>query len=334
MFLQRKALYNLIQLQITCIQADEDLDATKLEPWQTVNYREHSTECLVGELHSLNLKFDIGDLELYAKEFDAPEELAEHLAEELSPLESDRLFLVIFELWRRLFPEKQSLSLFCDELDYQIILYDAGQSDSPTDIQNAIAHLQLILDDNVDAGVKPAKAFEQIQTYCANGLEDFLYDYIFDQIEEGDEAYARDLLDGFYRYVSEPCWFDYLIALTEMSQNPQGGYSKLETIVIGTRKQNLELNLEILAFLANNGTHNLFVTIANKTLPNLDTEENFLEILSICHAHYSYLNHEELVQKMETFLQQRQSQEPDRPLSSEDPDLMALQKIFKGEKAR
>ncbi len=201
MFLQRKALYNLIQLQITCIQADEDLDATKLEPWQTVNYREHSTECLVGELHSLNLKFDIGDLELYAKEFDAPEELAEHLAEELSPLESDRLFLVIFELWRRLFPEKQSLSLFCDELDYQIILYDAGQSDSPTDIQNAIAHLQLILDDNVDAGVKPAKAFEQIQTYCANGLEDFLYDYIFDQIEEGDEAYARDLLDGFYKFL-------------------------------------------------------------------------------------------------------------------------------------
>ncbi|NGX55694.1 MAG: hypothetical protein KR126chlam2_01333 [Chlamydiae bacterium] len=334
MFLQRKALYNLIQIQITCLQTDEELDTSQLEPWQTENYREYSIEHLLSELHSLNLTFDLGDFELYAKEFETPEEFAEQLAQELSPLESDRLFLVIFELWRRLFPEKQSLSLFCDELDHQIILYDASQSDSPTDMQDAIAYLQLILDDNADAGTKPPKAFEQIQTFCANNLENFLYDYIFDQIEEGDEAYARDLLDGFYRYVSEPCWFDYLIALTEMGQDPEEGYSKLETIVTGTRKQNLDLNLEILAFLADNGTHNLFVTIAHKTLPNLDTEENFLEMVSICHAHYTYLNHEGLIQKMKAFLQQRQSQELDRPLSPEDPDLMALQKIFKGEKSR
>ena len=34
---------------------------------------------------------------------------------------------MIFELWRRLVPEKQTVSLIADEVDYQISAYDLGE---------------------------------------------------------------------------------------------------------------------------------------------------------------------------------------------------------------
>lgn len=331
MKLHRKALYNLIQLQISTLN---DAEPFQLEPWQRENYRTLSLESLLSELHHLNFNWTREDFESYAKSFDSPEELAENLTSSLSGPESDRVFLLIFELWRRLSPEKQSISIFCDELDHQIILYDLDQSDNPTDIQDALAYLQLILDENVDKGVKPTVAFEQIQTYCANNLETFLYDYILDQIEEGYPSYGRELVEGFYRYVQEPIWFDYLLVRCEVSENPEEGYPKLEALVARSGKYPVDLNLEILDFLVDRNTHNLFVATAYKTLPALETEEHFQEFLTLCQAHFAFLSYDELAEKMAAMLEQRSSKDPKALLGPTDPELPELQKILKTEKSR
>jgi nucleoid-associated protein YejK len=47
---------------------------------------------------------------------------------------------------------------------------------------------------------------------CAHDIEAFLYDYIIEQMDEGNEIYASELLDGFYDYISDKKWFDFLKA--------------------------------------------------------------------------------------------------------------------------
>ncbi len=55
---------------------------------------------------------------------------------------------------------------------------------------------------------------------CANGLETFLYDFVSDQLDEGMVSYAAELVDGFYQYVSDTKWFDFLRARIAVETDP------------------------------------------------------------------------------------------------------------------
>ena len=104
------------------------------------------------------------------------------------------------------------MSVFCDELDHQIHQYDAEHLSSAESIQDAVANLQVVLDENTDQGADPIEIFESISNACANDIESFLYDYISDQIESDNPSYALDLLDGFNDYVKDVKWFEFLRA--------------------------------------------------------------------------------------------------------------------------
>ena len=60
MFLQRKAIYNLLQINLPRIESGE-LKVAELQPWQTENYRKKSTDMLIEDLHDLGISF--GDLD-------------------------------------------------------------------------------------------------------------------------------------------------------------------------------------------------------------------------------------------------------------------------------
>lgn len=266
MLLQRKALYNLIQLNLPRIETGE-LKIADLQSWQLANYREKTVEELFQQLKGLGITLGSDQFEAYGKHFEAPEEMVEELAKEREPLEKDHIYLILFEMWRRIFPEKRTLSIFCDELDNQMIAFDLQR---PNQVADSLVYLQQLLDEHVDQGLDPKQAFQLIQMYCANDIESFLFDYILAAIEGDNQSYALELLDGFRRYVAGSPWFAYLNARALILEDGEEGYSQLEKLIEQTHADtSLELIEEILFFWQTRATTLFFIPSQKKPFPCL-----------------------------------------------------------------
>jgi hypothetical protein len=297
-----------------------------LQHWQVANYREKSTEELFQQLHGLGVMIEQDKFETFCTDFEAPEEIVETVAQEKPPLEKDHLFLILFELWRRRFPEKRTISIFCDELDYQMTAYDL---EKPNEMCDALNYLQQLLNEQVDQGVDPHLAFRLIQTYCANDIESFLFDFILNEIEEGNSKYAKELLDGFIGFVRGELWFAYLAARAEILEDPEEGYEQLEKMVDKIHAGvNLDLVEETLFFLANSGNHSLFYKLAKKTLPLLRTEGDFHDFLEACYAHYDYLELKQPSLAIALLFHSRNSLPKERPILPTDPGMSEMRSIL------
>ncbi len=325
MFLQRKAQYNLLQINLPRIESGE-LQVADLQPWQTENYREKSTDKLLEQLSQLGISFGNGDFSIYANQFEEPEELLDVVAAERDPLEKDRIFLLVFELWRRYFPEKRTISIFCDELDYQMTQHDLGHE---SDIEDILDYLQQILEENADKGLDPQEVFQTLQTYCANEIDSFLFDYALAQIEEGDHAYASELIEGFYPYIKDSIWFDYLKARIDFVDDPEEGSAEFEHVVDQvTNETRIDLVEEMLYFLADTGNHSLFYTLALKMFELMQVEEDFREFLEICYIHYDHLELKEPGFLLSEIFHRRNEIEPDASLDPYDADLKTVRAIL------
>lgn len=325
MLLQRKALYNLIQLNLHRIDPAE-MSLVNLQTWQVANYREKPSEELFQGLHGLGVMVGPEDFELLCKNYEAPEEIVEALASQREPLEKDQLFLIFFELWRRHFPERRSISIFCDELDYQMTAYDL---EKPNEIFDTLSSLQQLLNDQVDRGVEPQIAFQVMQTYCANDIESFLFDLILNEIEEDNAKCAKDLLEDFTPFMRDRPWFDYLAARADILEDPEEGYDRLEKVIeqIGS-STSLDLIEEMLFFLANSGNHSLFYKLAKKTLALLHTEGDFHDFLEACYAHYDYLELKQPSLAIALLFHSRSGTPREMPLLPTDPGLMEMRTIL------
>ncbi len=198
MELKGKALYNLLRINWL-----ED-PSIGVQPWQVEDYRVLSTADLFSKLEKLKIPLNEESFLLYVESSDSPEELVECLCLDDEDLEiSDQSYLLLFELWRRLIPEKESLSIFCDELDRLIELYDKGSSQEDEQLQKALSDLEDVLDETVDAGASAPEAFENVTQHCAHDLEAFINDYISFQLESNNDVYASKLLDAFSEYMTE-----------------------------------------------------------------------------------------------------------------------------------
>ncbi len=313
--LQTKALYNLLRLNA----ADDPTVASESEPqsesWALEDLRAAPVEELLSRLEQYGVRVDRHGLVQFAEQCDTPEALTELLFPDEAPEpRRDPFYLVIFELWRRFIPEKQSLSIFCDELDHRISLYDEGEMESDEPIQDALANLMEVLDENVDTGADPEEIFLAISEYCAHDLESFLIDYISDLLDSGNALYASDLIEGFSSYVSDPCWFDFLkirlIAFTDIGEANIAMHRLLE--------QDLEpaLLLEVIRFLSICGEHALFKAALHKSMPHLKTQEELVEVMSYMADYYRRLDEEEQEQAIQRVL--------DGPRPVQVADLQAL----------
>ncbi len=234
--MQAKALYN--SLRYNWLE-DKSL---QVEPWQVEDLRGVAVEGLFARLETLGILLDEKSFSLYAENCSSPEELTECLwVKDDGGPECDQVYLLLFELWRRMLPEKQSLSIFCDEFDHRIDLYDKGLLASDDPIQESLAELETILDENADHGEDPQTVFSIITSYCAHNLETFLYDYILDLIDAENETYASELIEGFCGYVSDPEWFDFLRVLLLSMADPEEGQNMLERF-LGEAEEELELD--------------------------------------------------------------------------------------------
>ncbi len=319
-----RALYNLIQMNW---QEDPSLP---VQDWQTADYRSLETEKLFQRLKSLGISLDEEHLLAYGESVSSPEELTETLWTYDDLTKFDQVYLLLFELWRRLLPEKQSLSIFCDQLDYLIDLYDQDQLEDEELLQEAIADLERILDEHVDEGGDPKQVFIEISLYCAHDLESFIYDFISDQIDQENHLYASEILDAFESYFEEKKWFDFL----HMRLIANADLDEANRILAGllqsqSKQPDLEFLLDIARFLIHQGAIPYFIETVSKARPLIQAEQDFQELLAIATQFYRLLDREEKAEKVYEMLKGRQKIPLEKEIASSDKGVKEFFQLVK-----
>jgi hypothetical protein len=315
MQLKGKALFNLLRINWL-----EDRKS-EVKKWQVEDLRELGIGELFSRLQKLGLILDEEGFYLYAENCSSPEELVDFVWIESEDLEGhDQAYLLLFELWRRLLPGKLCLSIFCDELDQLIDLYDKGELGDEQLLQQALLILEDILDDAYDEeGNDAKKTFEEVASYCAHGLEQFIFDYISDQIVDKNETYASELIDAFYNYISDHRRFDMLraqlLALFDLEKSNIIYGRILEEL---TEDPNLELILLVAESLIHHGDVRLFMRAIKQALPLLKNEEAFQNLLTMIAEYYRCLDRDEEEKMIRGLLEARSSLSLDAPIDSSD----------------
>jgi hypothetical protein len=322
----QKALYNSLRLSWLY---DPGMS---LEPWKVEDYRAIGTDELFERLRFHDIFLDKTTLKSSADGVDSPEELVDELAsaEDLDPEEYDQIYLLIFELWRRLMPEKPTISILCDELDHQIYHYAQGHKDHFEALSDALANLYNVLEENVDHGVEPQEVFSAIGEYCAQDVEHFLYDYIADQIDAKESDFAIELLEQFYPFTLDKTWFDLLRARLAALTDPRGAQEMVRKLVAAQRDTpSLELNFDILSFLVEIASSDLFTQVFADTVGLLETEEDFIELVTLAADFFRALGHDAHEQKLVGLIEKRKEISPENLIAENDPDLVTLRQLLK-----
>ena len=320
MSLETKALYNLLRMNYA---QDPSIPCEK---WQIEDLRVVPTETLFDRLTKSEIHLDKDSLGLYAKEVDSPEELADLLLGEQDPKLHDQIYLLLFELWRRLLVERQSLSIFFDELDHRIELYDVQTSQSDEMIQDALSNLADILEENLDAGGKPTKIFADVSNYCAHNLMDFIIDYIIGVLDSGNSVYASELIEDFAPFASEPVWFDFLRAYLTALSDPEEANRLITKMLSRDKDLDVELLLEILRFQVSFGERLVFISVIKKVLPLLQKEEEFHDLIELSAEYFHRRDREDLEKVMFQLLSERKK--TSGAISSVDPAILAVKKLI------
>jgi hypothetical protein len=263
---QGRALYNFLK-----ITHQED-PSTPVEDWQLMDYRALSEKELFSLLPT---SLSSEAFFLYAESCDSPEQLVECLwLDESDLIGQEKTYLAVFELWRRHFPNKQSLSIFCDELDHQIALFDAGKELDEEIIHPLLNDLEDTLENNTEDGESPQEVFALISAYAAHDIAGFLFDYILELIEKHSEAIATSFVEAFEDYVPEKKWFTLLRAYL-LSASQVQIWSHLLHGILEEEEENPSTSFlkEVFYFLQGQEDPALFKKCSNLLLPLLSQEE-------------------------------------------------------------
>ena len=318
-----RALYNLIRMNWL---EDKHLPA---EEWQFEDYRSLSTDELFHRLFALHISLDEERFQHFAEAVSSPEELIETLWIEEDSEQFDKAYLLIFELWRRLMPEKQSLSIFCDELDHLIDRYDASEVENIEEIHEALGELERVLDEHADQGEDPKKLFEEISYYCAHELESFIYDFASDEIDHDNPLNASELIEGFAPYIKNAKWFELLELRLLASTDPEEAEAMLERLIKEQEEEpDFELLLEIARFLVHRGDIVHFLNLVKRARNLIEVEQDFQELLAINCEFYRLLDRDQESEKMGELLKKRQGISLEKEMSPNDPHFKEYFKLI------
>ncbi|MDF2578185.1 MAG: hypothetical protein K0S74_1669 [Chlamydiales bacterium] len=321
----KKTLYNLLRLH----SAEDKL--ANVEPWQILDYRQLNFSDLFEKLKALDIHLDKASFLIYAENYDAPEELAEDLLAETDDIViHDKVYLLIFELWRRFVPSKRSISVFCDEIDYRIHQYDLGKFHADESICEILYELKVILDSSAESGEDLYKIFEIICSHCANDLESFLYDFLSELLDQGLTETVIELLGYFSRYVLDIKWFEFLTARTLAVTDFDEARPYLQSIIDRDPQEEglLELILELLYFLIQQGDQPLFIKGVKKVIPLLTEEGELRELIDICIQYCDYLEFKQKKLSLINLLNQRMQSMKDLTTLTTNADKEQVLKIL------
>lgn len=313
-----RSLYNVLQ-----ISAEEDA-SVKVEPWQVLDYRQLPQEELFDLLRALDIHLDHEHFLKYAESVETPEELIEHLwhGEEESANEQ-QAYLILFELWRRLLPEKETLSIFFDSFDQIIAAFDAGEELPEEKTVQQIYELEDILDQAVDEGISPKEVMPFIAEYTAHDLEGFLYDYIVELLEEGLQEAASKLIDAFYPYVVDEKWFSLLHIRSVALHDEDRASALLERLLEEEEgEMNFSFMREVCSLLAYKGSAHIFLERAKEALSLAEREEELQDLLQMISAFYRCLDLEQMETQASSLLQARKTINLESSITKKDKELV------------
>ena len=313
-----RSLYNVLQ-----ISAEEDA-SVEVEPWQVLDYRSLSEEELFDFLRAMDIHLDREHFLKYAESVETPEELIEHLwhGEEASANEQ-QAYLLLFELWRRLLPEKETLSIFFDSFDLTIAAFDAGEELEEEKTLQQLYELEDILDQAVDEGISPKEVMPFVAEYTAHDLEGFLYDYIVELLEEGVQEVAAKLIDAFYPYVIDEKWFN-LLHIRSVALYDENRASDLLGRLLEEVEGELDFSFmrEVCSLLAYKGSAHIFLEKAKTALFLAESEEELQDLLQMISAFYRCLDFDELETQALALLQARSTINLESSITRKDKEIV------------
>lgn len=318
-----RALFNVLRINY------RDGLLKDVQPWQVDDYRALDSETLFHRLAFLDIHLDEESLALYINECDSPEELTECLLDEKQSIEArQQIFLLIFELWRRYALDKQSISIFCDELDHIIEAFEDGEEDSREKLFQALEALEDILDESVDQGNEPKKAFQEIKTYLCHDLEAFLFEFVSGLIDKGHETYPSELIDAFYEYFSDPLWLDLLrirlVALVDLTDTLPMLERLLEEL---EERPNFHLYIEVLKFLTYVGDSKQFHYVFEQAITVLHTEEDLDELLDVALNYFHCMEKTEEEKEIKELIEKRGELPPMKVVNTDSETYHKLIKL-------
>lgn len=320
-----KALYNSLRMNFL------QNPSFSVERWKVEDYRQLSQEELFSRLLLHGIAFDRTGFVAFADEHDSPEEFYDDLVsdKEVPAEQQDHLYLVTFELWRRFVCEKQSISIICDELDYQIFLYDAGSLNREESLEDALASFHAALEENVDQGLSHSDVYEAVSEYLANDIQSFLIDYLADLIDEREYIYASELLEQLYPFMPDKKWFDLLHARIVGIGDIRQGHDFLRKIVRHQQENpDLQFNFDILSYLISLPDVDLFRDVAMHSLQLLEEETDFQELIHLSSEFFKSRDQHEKSRAFERMSEKRHELQLHGSLKKDDPDLAAFEKTF------
>lgn len=251
------------------------------EKWQIENYQTLSLETLLSRLKEKGLLLDPDLLKEYMRNADSPEDLTDILSEnDEGTKEYESLYLIIFELWRRLAPEKESLSIFCDRLDHLIHDYDEGKPVAD-ELVKALNETLKIFENHMASGLSQKQTYELFSSYLAQDLETFIYDFLCDLIEAGESTLAFELVFGFYEFLHDKPALDMLKSVINLFEDPEETQSLFFHVMEGLfDKKRYNLILDAIYFTHDAELSKIAKTLATRLLSSAHGDEK-LEILSL-----------------------------------------------------
>ncbi|HRW58629.1 MAG TPA: hypothetical protein P5048_03290 [Chlamydiales bacterium] len=295
--------------------------------WKVEDLRLVSIAELFERLKAFNIHLDRKSFSLYVDEAESPETLVDFFANKEDE-NYDPIYLIVFELWRRLHSSQKTLSIFCDELDRRIYDYDQGVFDSDEKIQDSLLQLEAILDENAEEGDNPHNLFHLLSDYMAHDLESFLYDYILEQIDEDQDLYAQDLIQAFYPYIPDVKWFDILrLRLFEDDMEEQKDLFQ-DLLNQALNKEDVDFQLELLKQSIYFADQSSFMELLKQSVPFLQTEKDFQDLLEIAAEYFHRLDKEELEKQILQLIAKRIEHDEEEKLCAKDEGISSFQKMI------
>lgn len=277
-----RALYNLLQAKA------ESGDSQDIKEWQIRDYRALSIDQLFDGLLDLGVELDLDQFEAAAENVDAPEEIAAAMAPPGEPYE--KVYLYIFELWRRLMDDRETISIFCDELDKAISDYEDDPISNGEVIYGLFKELVTILEQNVTLGQKPKTLFKLISEFLSHDLESSIYNYIQDLIEQDRHMAASEITENFMPYVELEIWFELLNIKLMHGVSTEDATARVALFLEKVdATKDLDLYLELLHFLNKTGHKELFESVFVKAMKLVTRQDEYIECLDILFE-YFHLN--------------------------------------------
>ena len=278
------------------------------ESWEIVDYRNFDLREIFAKLEELGVELDEKVFRSLSEDFDTPEDMAAEFAR-IVPENGEQIYLLLFELWRRLLEDRETISIFCDELDKLILQYEKRPEGVEDLIQVKLVELVDILDSNADAGNGTRALFKKVSDFSAFNLESFIYGFLLDQHKKENDVLAHELSSAFLPYIKEVRWFELLnLRLMADVKSEEFKHMLIRFEEDLTKSPVFNLDLHFLTFLIEIGRHDAFARTFKRVLGGVKNEQEYLTLAKILFEYYRLNDHEDRLTKLSQHLENWQPQ--------------------------